>query len=272
VQSIYTYQNYRKFLEDFYSDKKKRDPQYSYKSFSIAAGIKSPNYLTLVIEGSRNLTIANIQQFAIALQLRPDEIDYFETLVLFNQSKLPIEQSYYKNRLLSLKKDKPRSIRKSSPFEFLKEWYSTAILVLSHGRSLEDAAQKCKLEIQLPLDKIHQTISNLLDVGLLQLVDEKLQISSQQLTMSDPKSLNLSQEIYLSAQLEQSMKAFRRGYKQKKGKFLSHTLTVPKNFLEEIQKEFISFMENLTEKMDQKIIFDQEELAQINIQIFKPLA
>lgn len=271
MQSLYTYQDYRKYLEDFYSFQKDKDPLYSYKSFSRSAGLGSPNYLALVMDGARNLTTANIQQFAGALRLRPDETDYFETLVLYNQSKTSAEQVYYKKRLTALKRNKPLRIQKASPVEVLKEWFSMGILVLSQGRDFETAVQKCKSEISISQELIEKNLQKLIEIGHLQLMDGKLQISSQQITFHDPKSLNQNQELYLQSQLEQSQKAFRQGYKQKKGKFLSHTLTVPKNSLDDIQKEFISLMEDLTQKMDQQVISGEEELCQINIQVFKPL-
>ncbi|HEY8272808.1 MAG TPA: TIGR02147 family protein [Pseudobdellovibrionaceae bacterium] len=270
MQSVYSYQDYRKYLEDFYSLKKKKDPLYSYRSFSQTAGIKSPNYLALVIEGSRNLTTANIQQFAFGLKLRPDEIEYFEALVLFNQSKTAAEQSYYKKRLIHLKWNKPEKIQKSSPAEILKEWFSTGILVLAHGRDMEEAIQKCKIELSISEEAIQNTLQKLIELEYLQFNEGKMQISSQQITFHDPKSISLAQESYLYVQVEQSLKAFRRGYKQKKGKFLSQTLTVPPNSIDEIQKAFTSFVENLTQRMDQQVVFGCEELAQINIQIFRP--
>jgi uncharacterized protein (TIGR02147 family) len=270
LQSIFTYQNFRIFLKDFYSSKKCKDPAYSFKIFSEAAGIKSSNYLTLVMDGSRNLTTTNIQQFAIALKLRVDETEFFETLVLYNQSKTKIEQDFYKKRLLGLRKEKPSKIQKETPVGILKQWYSMGILVLAHGRTLEETRVKCKSELNARIEDIEYTIQKLIELGLLNLVDEKFQISSQQMTFSDAKSLSISQEMYLASQIEQSQKAFRMGYKKKKGKFLSHTLTVPRDSLDELQNNFVSFMENLTKKMDEKIVFGDEELLQINIQIFRP--
>lgn len=180
------------------------------------------------------------------------------------------EQTYYQKRIISLKKNKPVKIQKTSPAEVLKEWFSTGILVLSHGRDFDSARKKCKAELSVPQDLIEKSLQNLIEMGFLKTVEGKLQISSQQITFHDPKSISESQEIFLQAQIEQSRKAFRLGYKRKKGKFLSHTLTVPKNSVDDIQKEFASLVEDLTKKMDEQIIFGEEELCQINIQIFKP--
>jgi len=272
VQSIYSYRNYREYLVDFYADKKARNPLYSYKSFAEAAGLNSPNYLSLVIEGVRNLTVTNIHQFAIALKLRADEIDYFEALVLCNQAKSSLEEEFYQQRVSRLRRSKPAKIEKNSPNNALEDWFSTGILVLAHGRAKEQALKKCVEEIKLSPKTIEATLQNLMDLGMLVLDEDKgvLMISSQQMTFHDPKSLHKSQEIFLSSQIEQSMRAFKRDYANKKGKFLSHTLTVPKNSIDKLQAQFVAFTESLTQEMDSQIHFGSEELAQINIQIFRP--
>jgi uncharacterized protein (TIGR02147 family) len=255
---------------DFYFLQKKKNPNYSYKSFSKSAGISSPNYLSLVMDGSRNLTTTSIQQFAEALNLRPDELEYFETLVHYNQSKRPAEEKYYKKRLNLLKKSKPLTIQKASPISALKEWYSTGILVLAHGRDLEAAILKCKSELAINRDVVEENLQKMIDIGYLELLEGRFYLSSQQITFHDAKSFVHAQEIYLQAQIDQSKKAFLYGYRRKKGKFLSHTLTVPKSSAEEIHKEFVAMMENLTLKMDEQVVIGEEELCQINVQIFQP--
>ncbi len=270
MQSLYAYQNYRKYLGDFYLEKKSKNPLYSYKLFSEAAGIKSPNYLTLIVEGERNLTITNVHYFARAMKLRPDETEFFEALVLFNQSKAPLEQTYYRDRLHALKKVKPASILRSSPLEVLKYGHTPGVMVLAHGRNFEDSVQKCSDELPLGEKSIRKTLKELIEIKLLCEVDGVLMIGAQQTTFHDPKSLSQYQEQYLYIQLENSLRAFKTGYRNKKAKFISHSFTIPKGALDEIQEELSSLIENLTEKMDRKQLPGAEELVQINIQTFKP--
>ena len=54
---VFDYLDYRAFLRDHYLDKKQRQGL-SFRGFSKRAGLKSPNYLKLVIDGQRNLTEA----------------------------------------------------------------------------------------------------------------------------------------------------------------------------------------------------------------------
>lgn len=268
---IYEFKNYREYLSAFYTYNKMKNSNFSYKTFSKLAGINSPNYLSLVIEGSRNLTIQNIQQFAQALKLNSDELEYFEALVLYNQAKSKSEQYYYSKRINKLKANKVSSIERKLPGEILQEWYSIGVLVLAHNRTIEQAQRKITTELGLPKRQIEVTLKSLMDSNALQLDDKQiLKMSTQQITFHDPKGLSKIQEKYLLSQLNQSILAFRRDYNKKNAKFLSHTLTVPPAFFDFIRDQCNLFLEKITQEMDAQTEFDQEELAQINIQIFKP--
>jgi uncharacterized protein (TIGR02147 family) len=269
VKSVFLYSDYRLFLSDFYNTKK-INSSYSYRHFSVKAKLNSPNYLALVIAGTRDLTVLNIHQFAIALDLRADELEYFETIVLLGQSTSENEFSYYENRRKKLLKNKPKQISKHKITSIMAEWSHAGILVLAHGHTLEKAIEKIQSEIGIKSLEIKKVLSQMVEAGLLsESTDKKLKISSAQITFND-KGVNYAQEKSLLQQLEQSFRAFKKTYSNKSGKFISHSLTVPEGAIEKIQDKFIAFMENLTEEMDSQLSPEDSKLAQINIQIFHP--
>jgi uncharacterized protein (TIGR02147 family) len=97
------YTDYRAFLKDFFNYKIEQHKNsyggYSYKTFSAAADIKSPNYLKMVIDGERNLSPVTIKKFARAMQLSKDETDEFGLLVLFNQATDPLDRNRHLKNL-----------------------------------------------------------------------------------------------------------------------------------------------------------------------------
>lgn len=99
--SIYT--DFRQYLKDFYEFKvqqhKDSFSSYNYKTFSAAADIKSPNYLKLIIEGERNLSMATIKKFARALALDKQETEEFTLLVEYGQATDPLEKNRHLRRL-----------------------------------------------------------------------------------------------------------------------------------------------------------------------------
>lgn len=270
MQSIFSYSDFRVFLRDFYEEKKKTR-EYSYKYFSEKAGLNSPNYFALVMSGVRDLTVANIHQFAPALDLRSDEVEFFETLVLLNQAKTTEEKSYYESRRKKLLKHRPVTASKQTPASTLSAWYYTSILVLAHGKTNSEAIVEAKKQLGLSSAEVTECLNTLTEIGLLKAAeDQRLQISSQQVTFHDSKSISKAQEKFLHSQIQQSLKAFHKTYSKKSGKFLSHTLTVPPGALKNLSDKFLGMLEELTAEMDSQID-SSSELAQINIQIFKPL-
>lgn len=104
LPNLFEYGDFRRFLQDCYTERKRIDPTYSYKRLADSVGFGSPNYPKLVIDGERALTVSNIHRLAQALRLTPSETAYFETLVHLNQASTALEKSFYQARLSDLKK------------------------------------------------------------------------------------------------------------------------------------------------------------------------
>src|SRR4051812_22386138 len=107
MKFIHQYSDHKTFLKEWFLEKKLSLGGFSYGRFSELAGLGSPNYMKLVIEGKRNLTVANIHQVAAGMGLSFDETQFFEALTLFGQSKTGTEKTYFRRRLRELRKNKP---------------------------------------------------------------------------------------------------------------------------------------------------------------------
>lgn len=83
---VFAYLDYREFLRDYYLTRKTTGRGFSYRSFSRRAGLKSPNYLKLVIDGDRNLSTDMAERFAAACGLGDDAQRYFIDLVAYCQA------------------------------------------------------------------------------------------------------------------------------------------------------------------------------------------
>ena len=84
---IFTYQDYRKYLRDYYVEEKKKNPAFSFRYFARRAELPSFNYLKLVMDAKRNLSSHYAKRFIKGLKLKGPEAEYFETLVQINQSR-----------------------------------------------------------------------------------------------------------------------------------------------------------------------------------------
>lgn len=141
--SIFDYQQYRDYLRDYYLEQKRQGTGMTYSRFSVAAGIRSPNYLKVVIDGQKNLTAENIVRFAKALGLKEHESDYFEALVHFNQSKTPMQRDFFEERLIRVRSRYSRHgsrerLLSEYEFEALTDWKHHAVMVLTNIRGFEE--------------------------------------------------------------------------------------------------------------------------------------
>jgi uncharacterized protein (TIGR02147 family) len=104
MERIEYYTDYRKYLHDYYEDRKKRLSIFSYRYFCLKGGIKSPTLYKEVVEGKRNLTSKTIAQFSKGMGLSTTDAEYFLTLVHFNQSKNQEEKQKLLERMRGLRR------------------------------------------------------------------------------------------------------------------------------------------------------------------------
>ena len=127
MKEIYRYIDFRKFLADFYAEKKRITRHFSYRYFAQRAGIKSPIFLKQVIDGQRNLTRDMIEKFIPALNLNKKESLFFKNLVLFNQAKTSHEKQECYSVILSMMDYVEESQIAAGQYTYFEKWYYSVI-------------------------------------------------------------------------------------------------------------------------------------------------
>ena len=84
MKPITEYQDYRRYMRDFYEEKKKSG--FTWREFSKGAGFASPSYLKLVSEGKSTLSRVGLPRVANAMGLSGFERTYFEKMVEFGNA------------------------------------------------------------------------------------------------------------------------------------------------------------------------------------------
>lgn len=131
MKSIFKYSDYRDFLQDYYKERKKQNRSYSFRFFSRKAGLESPNYYKLVMDGDRNLTHRNVRKFAKGLGLGEREAVYFENLVFSNQAKDIEEARFFEKNLKMIRAQDDRVLLTRDQYEVLSKWYPLVIKELA---------------------------------------------------------------------------------------------------------------------------------------------
>ncbi len=128
---IYTYLDYRRFLDDWFRAAKQGNPRFSHRMFARLAGQKSPSLLIQVIRGERNLTQATTEAFAGAMQLRPPEATFFGDLVLLGQAKTTDEQNRAWARISASRRFREARQLEARGVEIFSNWHHAAIRELA---------------------------------------------------------------------------------------------------------------------------------------------
>jgi len=124
---VFAFRDYRAFLRAHYAHNKQDEPGFSLRAFSKRAGLRSSNYLKLVMDGDRNLTAAVAPRFAAACGLKGQAADYFCDLVAFNQAKGADERTRGYARLQRFRRYREVHRLDKAQEAYHSHWYIPAI-------------------------------------------------------------------------------------------------------------------------------------------------
>lgn len=86
MKEIVEYTDYRKFIQDYY-DERKRSSAFTWRDFARDAGFSSAVYLKYVCEGKKNLSVGSAGSVAAAMGLAGFEQTYFVLMVSYAHAK-----------------------------------------------------------------------------------------------------------------------------------------------------------------------------------------
>lgn len=169
------YMDYRLFLADFYRAKKAQTRHairpYSYAIFSAAADIKSPNYLKMIIENKRNLSLDMVAKFARACGFNKTQTEEFRLLVIFNQADDPADRNYALKQLSEYRVEQKlkQGELDRKVFEKVPNWVGWIIyaLVDQEGVTFEVNQLKDLLRGKVSEVEITEALENLIKSGEL---------------------------------------------------------------------------------------------------------
>ncbi len=123
--TIFDYTDFRKYLTDYYEDRKKENPRFSYRSLTALGSINSGNFAKM-LKGDRNFSLAAAIRLAHAMKLNKKERDYFQAMVQFCQAKNHEEKKRHFEELMTFKESAVR-ILDANHYAFYDKWYYTAV-------------------------------------------------------------------------------------------------------------------------------------------------
>lgn len=149
MKAIIEYTDYRKFIQDYY-DERKRSSAFTWREFARNAGFSSAVFLKYVCEGKKNLSISAAGSVANAMGLAGFEKTYFVLMVTYAHAKGDeAKMEAFEKRCALARAHKVRVLG-GEEFDYYKSWKNPLLRELAPnmpGARPAEMARACKPKI-----------------------------------------------------------------------------------------------------------------------------
>src|SRR5688500_5434750 len=235
---VFRFRDYRAYLRALYAHKKQNEYGFSLRAFSKHAGLRSSNYLKLVMDGDRSLTADAASKFAGACGLKGQAADYFCELVTFNQAKSAEERERVYARLRRFRRYREVYRLDGAQEAYHSEWFIPAVRELA-GRSdfRDDAKWIAKtLSPSISPRDAQRALDVLLELGLLVRGDEGAVAQAEPLVQTPEGPLSHHVASFHRTMMERAAEALDRVPRDER-EIASLTLLVEQARLPELKQK-----------------------------------
>jgi uncharacterized protein (TIGR02147 family) len=168
MTDVFAYTDYRKYLKDYYQEKKSGDSRFSCRFIAQKVGFRSPSFFSQILHGHCNMSMSMATRFSDFLKLKRKEAEYFESMVQFGQAKSPGDKDRWSQKLSSIRACKLR-ITEAIQSEFYEKWYHAAIRELLHFYPIVDEYEDLASLLSPPIkpSEAEQSVELLLRLDMI---------------------------------------------------------------------------------------------------------
>jgi uncharacterized protein (TIGR02147 family) len=264
---VFGYLDYRQFLRDLYADKKAERRGFSHRAFSRRAGLRSTNYLHLVMQGKRNLSPRMAGSFARGCGLEHAEAEYFCELVGFTQAKTADERNRAYDRLRQYRQFRVVHELDVAQAAYHSTWYMPAIRELAARPDFRDDPTWIARVLEPSISKAEASdaLATLLDLGLLVRGDDGRVRQQRELVTTGPGPLGHHVVNYHRAMLARASEAIDRIPREER-EISSVTVCVSQKTLLRLKERIVDFRRELLQHAE--LEGEPERVVQVNFQLF----
>jgi uncharacterized protein (TIGR02147 family) len=128
MENIFTYSDYRRLIKDAIEEKRKKNPQYSYRCAANRMGISSGS-LARVLNGTRHPGSGLMHKLTLYLGLKKRETEYFSLLAGFESIKDEGKRRACYLKILKMRAERNKPVSKEH-YRFFEQWYYVALFEL----------------------------------------------------------------------------------------------------------------------------------------------
>lgn len=266
---IFDYLDFRAFIKDLAAFLKS-EGGFRLEDFAKKAGLKSPGFLKMVVDGARRMTPETTRGFAKAFGLSGKERLFFLELVAYGQSEDPDEKKKSHERLMKLT---PRSATYASDKKydhyFSRPHHVTIREMVTLPDFVEDdwwIAKRCFPKISP--DEARKSLTLLLELGLLKRgPGDKLEQAGEFIKTEDAVRESVAIYHYHEAALDRARQAL-GSFPQEERSYYALTLPLTKELFQDIEKEFYEFRDRMVAKVEAAAPKGFTDVYQIGFHMF----
>lgn len=187
LEHLFDYDDFRKFMQDYFEEQKKMRSVFSHRFFAAKAGFSSSSYCLNVIRGRFNLTPKSIEKISKAMDFEPLQKEYFEALVQYNQAQQVDERDQAWEQILQIRKQIEFTHITTREQAYFSKWYYPVVRELAVESEWKGDFRVLarSLTPQITTEEAREAVKNLLEWGLLKKVGERYERESQMLDASE---------------------------------------------------------------------------------------
>ena len=235
---VYSFQDYREYLQNIYEFRKKNIEYYSYRRFSRDLGFSSFGYIRNIIHGKKNLGESGVFKITESLKFNSRERDYFKELVSYGQASTPEDKKKYKQALSDLAPSKYQRIIKEDLSYFLTNRACSIlgplVIIYDNEFSSDPLWIARRVKFNFSTMEIQQALLFLIENKFLVKKNGNYQYISRKISTPDEVKSNAIQKFHKNL-LKESMDAL--SFPISEREFSHHTLTISQDRLPELKKK-----------------------------------
>jgi uncharacterized protein (TIGR02147 family) len=265
--NIFEYLDYRAFLRAFYAQQKRKSAAFSHRAFSRRAGLRSSNYLSLIMKGERDLSSEMAPRFAKACGLGKGEADFFCDLVLYCQAKTTDEKTRHHERLARFRKFREAHQLDGEQTAYHQHWYIPALRELASLPGFDPDPKWIASMLEPPISPRQATeaLETLCRLGLLVPGEQGKLRQAQPLVTTGPGPLGHQIFVYHRAMIDLAKRALDDLPREERD-ISCLTLCVSEATLPRLKQRIRDFRRELLQLAE--VDAQAERVVQLNFQLF----
>lgn len=195
IDRLFSYDDYRRFLQDYFEEQKNLSTAFSHRFFAAKAGFKTSSYCLNVIRGRFKLTRKSAEKIAGALGLGSLQEAFFLALVEFNQAEQINKRDSAWEQILLIKRQAEFTHLTNREQTYFSKWYHPIVRELIVNSTWnEDYRALARMVVpHITVNEARDAVKNLMELGLVKLVDGRYVETSLMVDASDVSPIALRQ-------------------------------------------------------------------------------